>query len=225
MTRAKSLLPLFFLAFAGLDLVGLSLAAPAQAEELLPFFAGGEAPQPLKTKNQRDLEAAAEKNPWTGLTMGTEVFGVSGLGRGSRGGFGGDAFLGYSKEFDNNVVLGVRGSAGYMPGLSKYGPRGYSFGMADVHIGYDMGRLEPYLTLGVGRASAVTGPHNGVGGLDSVNDFFSNSKNSVTLTRVGAGFNYEVTNNLRIGVEASVVQAHGGGFNQTLQPGAAPPLP
>ncbi len=161
MTRAKIVLPLLASGFVGLAL------AQARAEELLPYFAGGEAPQPLKTQAQREFDAAAEKNPWTGLTMGSEVVGVSGHGRGSRGGFGGDAFLGYNKEFDNNVVLGVRGSAGYMPGLSNYGPRGYNFGMADMKLGYDMGRLMPYVTVGVGMANAATAIGNPSGGLNN----------------------------------------------------------
>jgi outer membrane immunogenic protein len=225
MTRANFRPPLLSLALVWVFLIELSLAAPARAEELLPFFAGGEQSQLLKTRNQRDLEAEAEKNPWTGLTMGSEVFGVSGMGRGSRGGFGGDVFLGYNKEFDNNIVLGVRGSVGTLPGLSNYGARGYGFGMADMKLGYDMGRLMPYVTVGVGMANAMNGIGNPTGGLNNVNNLFSRSGQSVTLTRVGAGFDYAVTNNLHIGVEASVVQAHGNGFGAPPQPGAAPPLP
>jgi outer membrane immunogenic protein len=220
MTRAKCLLPFLLLASS----------VPAAADELLPFFAGGQdhgvqEPQPLKTQSQRELEAAAEKNPWTGLTMGSEVMGVSGMGRGSRGGFGGDFFLGYNKEFDNNIVLGVRGSVGALPGVSNYGPRGYNFGMADMKLGYDMGRFMPYVTVGVGMASASNGFANPTGGLNNVNNLFSHSGQSVTLTRVGAGFDYAVTNNLHIGMEASVIQAHGNGFGGPPQPGAAPPLP
>ncbi len=45
----------------------------------------------------------------------------------------------------------------------------------------------------------------------------------MTLTSVGAGFNYEVTNNLRVGFEVNAVQQHGG-FGPALvpQPGALP---
>lgn len=212
MIRALRLLPLLCLA----------LAAPASADELLPFFAGGESPPPppaLQTVGQRELDAAAEKNPWTGFYGGTEAFGVAGGGRGSRGGFGGDAFLGYNKEFANNVVIGFQGSGGYMPSLSNFGPRGYNFAMADVHVGYDMGRLMPYVTFGVGTAGASN--FMGSRGFDSLNSAFTHSAQSVTLTRVGAGFDYAVTNNLHVGVEVDTIQAHGAGFGAPLQPGSA----
>ncbi len=197
----------------------LALAAPASADELLPFFAGGESPPALKTVSQQQLDAAAQQNPWAGFYGGTEAFGVSGSGHGARGGFGGDAFLGYNKEFANNVVLGFQGSGGYMPSLSKFGPRGYNFAMADVHVGYDMGRFMPYVTFGVGKAGASN--LMGSRGFGSLNNAFTHSSQSVTLTRVGAGFNYEVTNNLRVGVEVDTIQAHGNGFGAPLQPGSA----
>jgi hypothetical protein len=200
-------------------LVLLALSTPVQAQELLPFFAGDTALSAKSPWDRRDDSA----NPWTGLTMGTEVFAGSGLGRHGRGGFGGDLHLGYLKEFDNNIVVGVGAAMGYTPSFSRYGPRGYNFGMADVKVGYDMGRFMPYVTVGLGTASAAT---NGRGwqGLDSANDMFGSHGQSVTLTKVGAGFNYEVNEHLHIGAEFNAVQAHGGGFGPPLvpQPGALP---
>ncbi len=202
-----------------LPLLCLALAGPARADELVPYFAGGESPSPaLKTVSQQQLDAEAQKNPWAGFYGGTEAYGVSGSGHGSRGGFGGDAFLGYNKEFANNVVVGFQGSSGYMPGLSNYGPRGYNFAMANVHVGYDMGRFMPYVAFGVGKAGASS--FMGSSGFNSLNNAFSRSSQSVTLTRVGAGFNYAVTDKLHIGVEVDAVQAHGNGFGAPLQPGS-----
>ncbi len=205
-----------------LPLLCLALAAPARADDV-PFFAGGDLPA-LKSQNQADLDAAAQKNPWTGLTMGAEAFGVSGFGHGSHGGFGGGGFLGYNKEFDNNVVVGVQASGGYLPGLWNRGPSGYNYGMANVSVGYDMGRFMPYVNFGVGLANASANNLNmrGIpGGFDSVNNLFSRSPQSTTLTSVGAGFNYAITDHLMVGVSVNAVQAHGGYGGPALQPGSA----
>jgi outer membrane immunogenic protein len=201
-------------------LLSLTLAAPAWADDV-PFFAGGDLPA-LKTRNQVDLEAAEQKNPWTGLTMGAQTFAISGSGHGARGGFGGGGFIGYNKELDNNVVVGIQASAGYLPGLYKYGPSGYNYGMANISVGYDMGRFMPYVTAGVGLANATNSNWGVPNGLDSVNNLFNRSSQSTTLTTVGVGFNYAVTDNLRVGVEVNAVQAHGGGYGgPVLQPGSA----
>ena len=192
---------------------------PAGAADL-PYFAGGELPS-LKATGSPDYESAPS-NPWTGLTMGASVFGVSGSGRGARGGFGGETFIGYNHEFDNRVVVGVQGSVGYLPGLYKFGPGGYNYGMANVSVGYDMGRFMPYVNFGVGTASA-TNLRGMPGGLNSINNVFTHSGQQTTLTSVGAGFNYAVTDNLHVGVEVSAVHQHGG-FGPALvpQPGALP---
>ncbi|HUO55520.1 MAG TPA: outer membrane beta-barrel protein [Rhodoblastus sp.] len=187
-------------------LVLLAIATPARAADL-PFFAGGDgrwtfdSPPPLAFK-----EAPAQASPWSGLTFGTEVFGAAGAGRGGRGGFGGDAFVGYYKEFDNRIVIGAQGSAGYMPGLYNYGPRSYSYGLAQVRVGYDMGRLLPYVTFGAGLARPSGWLNGAAVGLDSLNDMFVGSGPSTTITTVGAGVEYAVTNNLTIGVEVDAVQ-------------------
>jgi opacity protein-like surface antigen len=197
----------------------LALSTPVQAEELLPFFANDAALSAKAPWDKRDDGA----HPWDGLTMGTEVFAGSGLGKGGRGGFGGDLHIGYLKELDNNVVVGVGAMAGYAPSFSKYGPRGWNFGMADLKVGYDMGRFMPYVTVGLGTASA-NGYGRGWQGLDSVNNMFAPGGHSVTLTKVGAGFNYEVNDHLRIGAEFNAVQVHGNTFGPPLvpQPGALP---
>jgi opacity protein-like surface antigen len=200
-------------------LVLLVLSAPAQAEDLLPFFANDAALSARSPWNSPEENA----HRWDGLTMGTEVFAGSGIGKGGRGGFGGDLHIGYLKELDNNIVVGIGASAGYAPSFVNCGPRGFGFGMADVKVGYDLGRFMPYVTFGVGRETAVT---NGRGwsGLDSVNDMFASHGPSATLTKVGAGFDYEVNEHLHIGAEFSAVQVRGNAFGPPLapQPGALP---
>ena len=199
----------------------LAASAQAQAQELLPFFAN--APNAPLTAQGSSSSRPDGTSPWEGLSMGTEVFAGSGLGRGGHGGFGGDLHLGYLKEFDNNLVVGVGVSSGYTPSFSNYGPRGYNFGMADVKVGYDMGKFMPYVTVGVGKASAALNGQGGFQGLDSANNLFGPHGASTTLTRVGAGFEYEVNEHLRIGAEISTVQARGGfGPPMVPQPGALP---
>lgn len=207
MIRAVRFAPLLFLA----------LAAPACADGL-PFFVGGDggrvydAPPVLPSWDQ-----PAPSNNWSGLTVGTEVFGAAG---GGRGGFGGDAFVGYYKEFDNRIVVGAQGSAGYLPGLYKYGPRGYDFGMAEVKVGYDMGRLLPYVTFGAGLARPTSTFNGGPAGFGALNDMFVGSQPSTTLTKVGAGVEYAVTDHLTVGVEVNAVQQRGGwGPPVVSQPG------
>ena len=210
--------------FASLALgAGLS---PVLADDL-PYFAGGDLPS-LKAVGSPDYEPAPS-NPWTGLTMGAGVFGVSGSGRGTHGGFGGDAFIGYNHEFDNRIVVGIQGTAGYMPGISNYGynyggARGANFGMVNMSVGYDMGRFMPYITAGVGTARATNFATPGGGGFDSLNNLFSRSSQSTTITTVGAGFNYAVTNNLHVGFEVNTVQQRNSGFGPPIlpQPGALP---
>jgi outer membrane immunogenic protein len=196
------------------------LSAPVQAEEWLPFFANGDALSARAPWSRRD----DEPRRWEGLTMGTEVFAGSGMGKGGRGGFGGDLRIGYLRELDNNVVIGVGAMAGYAPSFSAYWPRGYNFAIADVKVGYDMGRLMPYVTVGLGT---VNGSGNGRGwqglnGLNGLNGLFG--ANSATLTKVGAGFSYEVNEHLRVGAEVNAVQVHGNALGPPIvaQPGAAP---
>jgi len=197
----------------------LLLSAPVQAEEWLPFFASGSSLSATTPSRPRD----GDMRRWEGLTMGTEVFAGSGLGKGGRSGFGGDLRIGYLTEFDNHVVVGVGAMAGYAPSFSNYAPRGWNFSMADVKVGYDMGRFMPYVTVGLGTASA-SAYGRGWQGLESINDVFGAHGNATTLAKVGAGFNYEVNEHLRIGAEFSATQVRGNALGAPLVPqlGAAP---
>jgi opacity protein-like surface antigen len=168
----------------------IGAAAPAMAADLpnLPSLAA-------------DPETQAPN--WKGFYVGTEVVGA--MFKGGKGAFGGDVFAGYDHTFDNNLVLGVRFSTGYSPWLYPSGVfHGYDFAESSVRVGYEMGRLTPYVTAGVGLAR----PTNFDGGLadanDSINGLFSGPGALQAVGSAGVGFDYAVTNNLHVGVEATV---------------------
>ncbi len=154
--------------------------------------------------------SAKQADPWKGLTLGTEAFAVSGLGKGMKGGFGADGFLGYDHAFDNHVVLGLRASAGYLPGIIQGGPAGYNFGMVDARFGYEMGRLTPWVAVGGGVAKATRFASNTPDVSTSLNDLFSDTHKGATFTRASAGFDYAVNNNLTLGMSVGVMQFHNG---------------
>ena len=152
-----------------------------------------------------------DPSPWTGLSIGTEVFGISG-GKGLRGGFGGAATAGYERELDNNVVVGIDGSAGYTPSLFKNSPfRGYNFASTDVRVGYDMGRFMPFVTAGVGLARPNGRTFGGfTGAADSTTDLFNATGDLRSFQTVGAGFAYKLTEHTT--VELAVQAYHSNGF-------------
>lgn len=191
---------------AGLVVAGLLLAGvPASAADLpLP------AP-PLPTFAQTPAPAS---NPWTGLYVGSSVFGS--FGKGGHG-FGGGVDVGYSRAFDNHLVLGIEGSAGYMPvSFGNSNVKGFDFAATSVKVGYDMGRIMPFVTTGLvlAKPDLKVGPAY-VTAADSVNDLFNSKGDTKALASVGAGVDVAVTNNLRVGVSASV----GTGRGLVLPPG------
>ncbi|RFB79559.1 outer membrane protein [Methylovirgula sp. 4M-Z18] len=172
------------------------LASPTQAQTATPY-------EPLPTFAQLQPPAdSAKKSPWQGLYVGTEVFGFSG-GKGVKGGFGGGGYAGYDHEFANNIIVGVSASAGYSPSVFKNGPyRGFEYGTANVKVGYDLGRVQPYVTTGVVLAHPETrGGY--LNTTDSVNALI-NGKDVAVAQTVGAGVDFDVTDKLRMGVGVSV---------------------
>ena len=128
------------LAFAALG----ALAASAHADEV----AAPTLPSLALDPQFNAQPSAPDPSLWSGLTVGSEIPVIS--GKGIRGGVGGGGFADYSHEFANNVVVGIQASAGYSPNLFRYSPvAGYDFASTNVEVGYDMGRLMPYLTAGV----------------------------------------------------------------------------
>ena len=63
---------------------------------------------------------------------------------------GGGAFVGYDRHFDNNLVLGIQASTGFVPFSIQHSPfKGYDYGEFSAKVGYEMGRVTPYLTTGI----------------------------------------------------------------------------
>ena len=151
---------------------------------------------------------AKQPSLWSGLYVGTDVFAIG--GKGVRGGVGGGGYAGYNHEFPNKVIVGIEAGAGYAPSLYKFGPRGFDYASTDVSIGYDMGRLMPFVTMGVDLLKPTgIGNRGFTSTSDSLNDLFDSSGKLNSLTTVGAGFNYAFSNNLSMGLEVSVTNGRG----------------
>ena len=152
------------------------------------------------------LDPSPPPSLWTGLYVGTEIFAIS--AKGHKGLIGGAVDAGYNREFANNIVLGVKGSTGFSPGWGwgRHGTfKGFDYAETSALVGYDMGRLMPYVTAGLVLDKAHFGPGNGFQGMDSFNNLFNERGDLQAAGRVGAGVVYAVTPDIHVGLEVSVV--------------------
>jgi len=139
---------------------------------------------------------------WSGLYVGTGV--TFAAIKGQKGAFGGDVFAGYDKRFDNNLVLGVKFDTGFAPyAFGRY--RGFDYAMASVKVGYDFGRVTPYVYAGGGLARATAFSSELPDASATLNGLFGQGP-ARGVTAFGAGVDYHVTNNVTIGVAAGVVR-------------------
>ncbi|SEE10398.1 outer membrane immunogenic protein [Rhizobiales bacterium GAS188] len=199
--RAKPVRSLAVLAV--LVLCGLGVAAQADdtPPAKLPTFA-------LNPQAPWTAAGTPSTSPWSGLYVGSEVFAASIKGR--KGLVGGSAYAGYNREFDNNLVIGIQGSTGFAASSFKRGPFvGYDYAATNVKLGYDMGRLMPFVTAGFAFAKPTTGS-GFTGASDSINDLFGSSSGFRGAGMVGAGFNYAITNNTSVGLAVSAGMGRGG---------------
>ena len=143
-----------------------------------------------------------EPSPWKGLSFGTAVF--ASFGKGAKGHIGGEGFIGYDHALANNFTIGVTSSVGYVPVSFAHSPyKGLNFSTTQVKLGYDMGPLHPYVTGGL----MFTRPNANIGGPavdQSINDLFASSKNLKTSGTFGAGVDYQINNQLSVGVGVQV---------------------
>lgn len=147
---------------------------------------------------------------WKGLSYGVEAFGVS--GKGVKGGVGGAANVAWTRPIDDRFTFRLKTSAGYMPGVwkaSPWGRAGYTgsnFVFAEASVGYEIGRVRPWASVGAGYAKATRygGFSNGI---NSVNDMFGEPGKGSGLVAVGAGVDYAVTDKFTVGVAVHAVQA------------------
>jgi outer membrane immunogenic protein len=181
-----------------LALIFAFMAAPAFADDALTI-----PPTPIDPRPQPSI--------WNGFYVGTGVgFAAA---KGQKGQVGGDVFAGYDKTFDNHLVLGVKFDTGYQPLMTASGRfRGFDFAVTEVKLGYDFGRVTPYVYAGGGLARA-TAFNSGLPNADnSINGLFYGPGPERTVTNFGAGVDYHVTNNVTIGVSAGMVRGAGPGF-------------
>jgi outer membrane immunogenic protein len=179
----------------------LAFGAVAQAADLTPT-----PPLPTLALDPQ----APPPSIWKGLYVGSDIF--FSAGKGEKGLVGGGAFVGYDRHFDNNLVLGVQASTGFAPFSIQHNPfKGYDYGEVNAKVGYEMGRLTPYLTAGVALAKPNVNPGAGyLSATDSANNLFNNNASSLSASGVvGAGFDYALTNNTTIGIAAVVGTGHG----------------
>jgi outer membrane immunogenic protein len=185
---------LFILALCG---VGTPALADEPVAPKLPSFVLEQPPAPTTT------------SPWSGFHIGTEVFAFS--GKGVKGGVGGGLVGGYSKELPNNFVIGIDFATGYAPFAFRNGPyKGFDYAATTAKVGYDMGRLMPFVTAGfvVAKPNITSGGYLGV--TESANDLFNSSSHLQGAATVGAGFDYAVTDKLHMGLAVSVGAGRGG---------------
>ena len=178
------------------------VAVAAHAADLPAVSATDANPQPSSAVPTIGVDPTSTADFWKGFYVGT---GISVVGfKGEKGAVGGEVFAGYDHTFDDHVVLGVRFSTGYSPWAFPGGPyRGFSFGEADVKLGYAMGRLTPYVIAGAALARPSYGAD--FGDLSqSVNGLFAGPGAVQAVGTAGVGFDYAVTNNVTVGLEARV---------------------
>jgi opacity protein-like surface antigen len=157
------------------------------------------------------IDPHPEPSIWNGLYVGTGV--TFAAAKGQKGQFGGDVFVGYDKTFENHLVLGVNFDTGYAPFQTPSGRfHGFDYAMTNVKLGYDFGRVTPYIYAGGGLAHA-TAFNSGLPNADAtINGLFSGPGGARAVTTLGAGVDYHVTNNVTVGVSAGVIKGPGGGF-------------
>jgi opacity protein-like surface antigen len=173
-----------------------SLAAPSSSASSLPSLAlDPQAPPP---------------SIWKGLYVGADIF-LSGGGKRSKGLVGGGAYIGYDRRFDNNLVLGIQATTGFAPFSFQRSPfKGYDYVETSAKLGYEMGRVTPYMTVGIALAKPNGAPGAGyLSPTDSANAVFNGGSNLGASGVIGAGVDYALTNNTKIGVAAVVGTGRG----------------
>jgi len=174
-----------------------------------PALAADASLAPLPAFVQNPPAEPPPANPWSGLYVGSEIFGIG--GKGVKGGVGGDGFFGFDRAVGDNFFIGVRGSAGYSPNLWSLGPaNGFDFAMTSFRVGYEEGRWKTYVMgdVGLAKLNSVGVPSVPNAG-DSINNLFNGGSRVKPLTAVGAGVDYAITENLTVGVSVSAVQSRG----------------
>ncbi len=194
----------FGLAFLASGIVALWLA-PAVAQQSLSFPTLAE---PAFSVPPLTVDPHPAPSIWNGLYVGTGV--TFAAIKGQKGAFGGDVTVGYDHEFQNNLVLGLKFDTGFAPFATTI-PRftGFDYAMGSVKVGYDLGRITPFVYAGGGiaRATAFSSEFPDAGA--TMNGAFGQGP-GFGVTTFGAGVDYHVTNNVTVSVSAGMVNGPAG---------------
>jgi hypothetical protein len=155
-----------------------------------------------------------DPNPWSGLTIGSEVFGIS--GRGLKSHVGGGGFADWSRYYPDGSFVGFSGGAGFSPAFfptgwatGPGGATGYDFTTLGVRAGQDFGRLKTFVVGGLELAKPSAGPDGAPNAMGSIDNVFSAPSRLRARGSIGAGFEYQVTDQLMIGGTVSASQGRG----------------
>ena len=171
----------------------LALTSPAAAADL-PNLPPAE-PSPYSIALPAD-----NADFWKGLTFGSGV--SASFAKGAKSAFGADTFVGYDHRFDNGYVLGLKFDTGYLPFASQFGqPKGFDYAATELKLGYQIGRLTPFVEAGValGKTASLNGvPDAG----ETFNGAFAAPGQFQAMGIAGVGVDYAVTDKLHLGVGA-----------------------
>lgn len=145
---------------------------------------------------------------WNGLQEGQQFysFTTSGMGRLS----GSGTFSGFSQKFSNNVFVDVRAGSGYAPSIFQSNPvSGFDYASTQLKIGYDLGRLRPYVIGSFGAVNPVLSNGLNIPGGPANTMLNQTAGGTRSFTSVGAGFDYAISNKLSVGVGVSVGATRG----------------
>jgi outer membrane immunogenic protein len=162
---------------------------------------------PALTIPPQPMDPAPSPSMWNGFYVGTGV--TAAAIRGQKAGFGGDVFAGYDHEFRNNVVLGLKADTGFAP-VPTFSSRfqGFDYAMGEVRLGYDFGRVTPYVYAGGGIARATAFASELPDANATLNGAFGQGP-GFGVTTLGAGFDYHLNDKITVGVSAGVFRAPG----------------
>jgi len=192
-----------------MEILDLSRSTPVLAALILLAVASPSLAADLPTLPPLTVDPNLQPPDWKGFYVGSGVSFAA--AKGSKGMVGGDVFAGYDHVFQNNLVLGVQFDTGYAPFMTSNGRlKGFDFAETSVKLGYEMGRLTPFVSVGVGGAKATSFGSGLPDANNSINGLFYGPGAVQAVGSVGAGFDYAVTNNVHVGVAAYLNSAGGG---------------
>jgi opacity protein-like surface antigen len=117
---------------------------------------------------------------------------------------------GYDLSLGKGLLLGVRNWSDTPPGLAAAGLSRMGFSGNQAKLGFDLGGgLTPYVSVGLGEFRAPFASNSSLTGagpaglLAAPGNPFSSS---ASVTTLGAGFDYALTNNITIGFGVSATQ-------------------